>query len=178
MGRKSSITQLEPELRAELDRLLKEDKYTIAQVVEHLRGMGGQVSHSAVGRYHKNFEAVGKRMREAREVASVWAEKLVNEPESDLAGGVIEMLRTLSFNAGGELLDPEAKPDAKALFFLSMTMKNIEGAAKTRFETQLKARKVALEDAARKVGEMAKEKKAGLTPEMAEQIKREFLGMK
>jgi hypothetical protein len=178
MGRKSSLTQLAPEIRTELDRLLKEDKLTISQVVDHLRALGAPVSRAAVGRYHKNFEEVAKRMRQAREVAGVWAEKIGKEPESEVGRGLIEMMRTLCFDASADQLGSAETPDAKALFFLSSTLKNLEAAERASLETRLRARKAALEDASKKVDEMAKAKKAGLTPEMAEQIKREFLGIK
>lgn len=182
MTRKSSITQLDPAIREELDKLLREDRFTIREVVQHLQTLGADVSRSAVGRYHKQFDQIGKRMRESREIAAVWAQKIGNEPQGDIGRVVMEMLRTLAFDVTLELTkDDEKTGEAKALLdpgaigALALAMQRLESATKTSFERELKARKAALEDAAKVVEKIAA--KGGMTAKTREEIKNGILGI-
>lgn len=181
MARKSSIAQLEPAIRIELDRLLKDDRFTIEQVVTHLKSLGAQVSRSAVGRYHKRFEESGKKIREAREVAAVWAERLGSEPQGDIGKVVMEMLRTLAFDATmqlGEDGDGEVQLSGKEIGALALAMQRLEAAGALSLKREKALRQAAAEEAASQVDAVAAEKPTGLTPEAAEEIKRRILGIK
>jgi hypothetical protein len=137
---RSTISKLDPGIRAELDRLLKEDRYTIDQVTAYLRDMGAQVSRSAIGRYHQRFEEIGKRMRESREVAKVWADRLGNEPQGDIGKLVMELLRTLAFDVTMEMTEPgedgRAQLDPKAINTLALAMQRLEAAGKWNLERE------------------------------------------
>lgn len=182
MTRKSSITQLPPEIREELDKLLREDRFTIEQVVLHLQSLGANVSRSAVGRYHKRFDEIGKRMRESREIAAVWAQKIGSEPQGDIGRVVMEMLRTLAFDVTLDLTEEDGETgQAKALAqpgaigALALAMQRLESATKTSFERELKARKVALEEAAKVVEKIAS--KGGMSAKTRDEIKAGILGI-
>lgn len=181
MGRKSSITRLPLPVRKSIDDALKRGSSTLDEIIAAIRDeFGADVapSRSALGRYSMRFEEVGKKLRESREVAQVWADRLGKEPEGDVAKLVMEMLRTLAFDATMSLSDGSLQIDSADLKNLSLVMQRLEAAGKWNLQREQAMRKAVLEEAASKVDEMAKAKKAGLTPAMAEQIKREFLGIK
>lgn len=183
MSRKSSIATLPTAIRTELDRLLKDDRFTLEQVVAHLKGLGAQVSRSAVGRYHKRFEESGKKIREAREVAAVWAERLGSEPQGDIGKVVMEMLRTLAFDAtmqlgeGGDG-DAEVQLSGKEIGALALAMQRLEAAGTLSLKREQALRRAAAEEAASAVDAVVAEKSVGLTDEAAEEIKRRILGIK
>ncbi|MCX7071201.1 MAG: DUF3486 family protein [Gammaproteobacteria bacterium] len=181
MSRKSSISTLDPAIRTELDRLLKDDRFTLEQIAAHLRQLGAQVSRSALGRYHKRFEESGKKIREAREVAAVWAERLGNEPQGDIGKVVMELLRTLAFDATmqlGEEGNAEVQISGKEIGALALAMQRLEAASSLSLKREQALRQAAAEEAASLVDAVAAEKPAGLTPEAAEEIKRRILGIK
>jgi len=182
VSRKSSIATLDPALREELDRLLRDDRHTIAEITEHLRGLGAPVSQSAIGRYHQKFDQIGKRMRESREIAAVWAAKIGKEPQGDIGRVVMEMLRTLAFDVTLDLTEvdpetgqPKALMEPGAIGALALAMQRLESATKTSFERELKARKAALEEAAKVVEKIAA--KGGMKAATREEIKRGILGI-
>ena len=53
MPPKSTIIRLPPEIRAEVDRLIREGAATTDEIVAALRELGAETSRSAVGRYAK-----------------------------------------------------------------------------------------------------------------------------
>ncbi len=182
MSRKPSIAKLDPALKDELDNLLRDGRHTIAEITAHLRNLGAPVSQSAVGRYHHKFDQIGRRMRESREIAGVWAAKIGSEPQGDIGRVVMEMLRTLAFDVTLDLTEndaetgiPKALADPGAIGALALAMQRLESATKTSFERELKARKAALEEAAKVVEKIAA--KGGMKAETREEIKRGILGI-
>uniref|UniRef100_UPI003AAB6E15 phage protein Gp27 family protein n=1 Tax=Bilophila wadsworthia TaxID=35833 RepID=UPI003AAB6E15 len=76
MGRKSSLRRLPPEILQEVNRLLSEGRATLAEILEHLRGMGVEtVSLSALGRQKQRIDKVAAKLRQSREMT----EALVRE---------------------------------------------------------------------------------------------------
>src|SRR5437868_2725981 len=63
MPKKSHLRTLAPELRDELDRLLRDGRHTIRQVTDHLRALGVQTSKSSVHEYSQEFERVMEDVR-------------------------------------------------------------------------------------------------------------------
>lgn len=182
-GRKSSIARLPLPVRKAIDDALKTGRYTLdelrAGIVAEF-GADAAPSRSALGRYSQRFEEIGKRMRESREVAQVWADRLGNEPQGDIGKLVMDLLRTLSFDAvlamseGDE--DGAAKPvNPKEINALALAIHRLETAGRHNLEREQAMRKAVLEDAAKAAAGALKKK--GLTPELAEQIKASILGV-
>jgi hypothetical protein len=153
---RSTVSRLDPGIKAELDRLLKEDRYTIDEVTAHLKDMGAQISRSAIGRYHQRFEQIGKRMRESREVAKVWADRLGSEPQGDIGKMVMELLRTLAFDVSLAMTEPgddgEApKLDPKAINTLALAMQRLEAAGKWNIQREQAMRESLVEEVDKKL---------------------------
>jgi len=149
-SRKATIGTLPPEIRAELDRLFRDGRHTIDQIVTHLRGLGADVSRSAVGRARKTYEERLSRYREAQEVAGVWVTKMGEDPKGDVGQLCAEMLKTVAFQTLSDMVDGPAEADDGGtppsatpadIMLLAKAIKDLEGAKKTSVDTALKVRK-------------------------------------
>ncbi|MGQ0621345.1 MAG: DUF3486 family protein [Panacagrimonas sp.] len=143
MPKKSSIATLDPAVRESVDALLKLGRLTLDQVIGQLRAAfpGAEIpSRSALGRYSQRFDEIGKRMRESREVAKVWADRLGNEPQGDIGKLVMELLRTLAFDVTLEMQEPDEDGnvviDPKSINTLALAMQRLEAAGKWNLQRQ------------------------------------------
>jgi len=182
MARKSTVKTLPAQIRAEVDRLLGDGRFTLDDVVTHLRKLGADVSRSALGRYSKEFEEVAARMRESREVATAFARELGEIPNNDMGRILVEMLHGLVFR----VLKQRTKEDQDApvkpmdLMLLAKAIKESVGSTKISAELEMKIRdRVAAETAQKAAGvaeDVAREK--GLSAETVEAIKARILGIR
>jgi len=176
MARRSSIRKLPPELRAEIDRLLADGRYTIREITEHLRSMGAEVSKSAVHRYSQHFEEVAKDIRVAREMAAAIGRELEDVPEGDAGRLLVESLQVLIFRARAQMLE-SGDIDPGELQKLAMAARDLSTAFKSHVETEIRIREraKAAKDAAREAEAAAHEQ--GLSTPTIEMIKARILGI-
>lgn len=172
--RPSSITKLPPELRAELDRLLADGKYTLQAVTDHLRQLGANVSWSGVQRYSADFERMAQDMRLTREMARAIGQEL-DAVEGDAGRLVIEslqalLLRTRMQVAKGEEIDPAE------LAQLTRAARDLQSALKLNVDTEIKVRERALREAAEAAEDVGKSE--GLTGATIDAIKAKILGIR
>lgn len=113
--RLSSVDRLDPAIKAEVDRLIRERRHTIDQIVAHLRTLDAPAeqlpSRSALGRYKKQAETALARYRDAQAIAATWAEKLDSEPDGDVAKLVRQVLSRVALSVAGDL-DERTSTDA------------------------------------------------------------------
>lgn len=176
MGRKSSITRLDPRIREAVDGAIREGRATIEDIVFIIRDMGASISASAVGRYKARAEEQMKRYREAQEIAKVWVGKLQAEPEGDVGRLLSEMLRTTAFQTLGDI-DAASPQD---LMFLGKALKDLAGAEKLTTDRILKVRQEAAKEAVDKVKAVEGEIKAGkrvLDMDALKRIREEIYGI-
>lgn len=174
MGTRSSIRKLPEQLRAEVDRLLADGRYTLTDVVEHLRTLGVHVSRSAVGRYAQDFEQIASDIRYTREMAIAIAGELEAIPDRDSARLVIESLQALLLRARMQLAREE-ELDIGTLEKLARATKDLQSAWKSNVDTELKIRDRVLKDATAAASRVAKER--GLSLDVTEAIKASILGV-
>lgn len=179
MARKSTVKRLPPEIRQEVDRLLAEGRCTLDQVVAHLRTLGSDVSRSAMGRYAQQFECVAAKMREAREVATAFAQELGDIPENDMGRTLVQLLHQMTFKVLMQRADEDGPVKPMDLMLLAKTIKESVGSTKISAELEMKlrdrTRAEALRDAAKAVESAGQER--GLTSETVKAIKSRVLGM-
>ena len=175
MGQKSTITRLDQRVRAEVDRLIREDAYTLDEILAHLHGLGGRASRSALGRYVKNARAQMDRYREAQEIAKVWVKKIDDDPEGDVGRLVAEMLRIVAFQMSGDLGEAKGAKPADVML-LARAIKDLAAADKASTDREFKIRDRVLQEAAREAGEAVKG--AGLSQERVDELKSRILGLK
>lgn len=174
MPRKSSITRLDPAIRAEVDKLVRDGGHTIDEIVSHLRTLGGDASRSAVGRYVKRAEEQFARYREAQEVAKTWIGKLEEDPQGDVGRLLAEMLRTVAFSTLGAMDDKDGSKPME-IMLLAKAIKDLASADKTSVDRELRVRREAATKAADTAVKAAR--KNGLSKEAADDIRREILGI-
>lgn len=179
MPRKSTVKQLPREVLDAVHQLLEGGR-TLDEILERLKGLGAEVSRSALGRYSQEYQNVAAKLRQAREISSSFAAQLSDMP-NDMGRVVTELLQSLVF----KLLLNEAegeKPDLKAgeLMFLAKAIKDMASANKLSAEMEMKirdrVREETLRDAAKAVDSTAKEK--GLSADTVQAIKAKILGVK
>ncbi len=189
MGRKrrqpSTVDLLPHGVRKQLQAMLDDPRVTQLQavervndVLEQLRAAGDpdvldpacpvKVSKSAVNRYDLQMRDVGERLRQSREVADRWINKLGAAPQGQVGNLINEILRTLSFDVTlfmqGSSLDEESAPAVVGMLKdLALTTMRLEKAANLNVEREKEIRKQTLDEAAKTVDKTAR--KAGVTPE-------------
>lgn len=114
MGRKSTIKRLEPEARKYLEKLLREDRHTLDELLAAMREQfpAAEVSRSAIHRHRVGFEEFMKGMREQQAMASVVVAELGENPDDKLGALLVQTITTLTNQvamqtAGGGDVDVE-----------------------------------------------------------------------
>lgn len=101
---KSSIQRLPPEQRAHVERLLREDRLTLAEMIAELQQTfpgepAAEVSKSALHRYGQGLSELTGRMREIEAVSQIVIGEL-GEGVGDKAGALLgHAITTLATNA-------------------------------------------------------------------------------
>lgn len=176
MAGRSRVFDLAPELRAELDRLLRERRYTLDQIVDHLKELSDDPpSRSSIGRYAKRVEALAVRSRRAQEIA----DRLVTDMGPQIADGkglmaLTQVFQALAFDMIGNLEEDEVL-DPENLHFLARSIKDIASAQKSDTDRALMIRREFAKTAAAEVEKVGKAR--GITADTVEAIKNAVLGV-
>jgi uncharacterized NAD(P)/FAD-binding protein YdhS len=175
MSQTSTVKRQPPEIR-EMIADLRAQGVTIDAIMDKLRDLGAGVSRSAVGRYVKEIEQVGERIRRSREIADVLVKRLGDAPESRQARLNIELMHSiiLQLTMAAEA-DGVVSLEAKDVLFLTSSLNNLASAQKHDAEFELKIRRAAVQQATAVLDKVAKAK--GLSAETVATLKSEFLGI-
>lgn len=101
MGRKSSVSRMEPAARKLLEKLLREDRHTGDEIRELVLAQfpDTKVSRSGIYRYKAGFDEMVCRMREIETAAGALVDEL-GEGVGDKAGALLaQAVTTLATNA-------------------------------------------------------------------------------
>ncbi len=186
-NRKSKIDLLPPEIRSQLNALIRSGDMTqkdirsaVNQLIEEA-GLGedAKLSRTGFNRYAKRMEDMGARLRQSREVAEVWITKLGEAPTSDVGKLLQEFVRTMAFETSMKLME-SADQDGeviapKALNQLALVVQRIEQAAMTSHKVEKEIRDAFAQEAAEQAEKIVKQ--AGITAKTAEDIKKQILGI-
>jgi hypothetical protein len=182
MPRRSSIVRLDPRVREAVDRLVREDRATIDQIVAAIEDLGADVSRSSVGRYVKGAREQLEKYRRAQEVAKVWIARMGEEPDGDVGRLLAEMLRTVAFQTISSLDDAseEGAPSPGDIFFLAKSIRELAAADKTTADRELKVRDAVRKETERKLAGLEKQAgkgKAGLDMATLKRVREEVYGL-
>lgn len=180
-GRRSKIDLLPPPIRKKLDRGLRDGSISQTALLNEVNeliesaGLSGalKLSKTGLNRYASKMEAVGKSLREVREVTRVWAAELGDKPTSHITNIILEMAREKLYRA--LLNQDEETTDIGMLKDLMLTVNRLESAAEKSHKREKELRKVFAEEAANAAEKVAAQ--AGLTVAAVELIKKEILGI-
>lgn len=175
MGRKSSVTQLDPRVREAVDAAIRDGRATIDEIVELVRGMGGEASRSAIGRYKQAFEEGMQSFRLAREMAGVWGKRMEEDPDSPVARLAGQVLSGVALNTATAMIQSGEAVPAGELMFLAKALDHMARAEKTTADKLILVRR----EIAAKAADVAtrEAKRAGLSAEQAGEIRRQILGI-
>ncbi len=101
MGRKTSVSRLEPAARKHLEKLLRDDRHTLDELLAVMREKfpNAEVSRSGIHRYRASFDEMVGRMREIETAAGALVDEL-GEGVGDKAGALLaQAVTTLATNA-------------------------------------------------------------------------------
>ena len=101
MGRKSKVSRMTPEARKHLEKLMREDRLTLNELLAEMRAKFPEedVSRSGIYRYQAGFEEMVGRMREIETAAGALVDEL-GEGVGDKAGALLaQAVTTLATNA-------------------------------------------------------------------------------
>lgn len=111
MGRKSNIKKLNPEVRQYLEKLLREDRHTLDELIADLQQKfpGEQTpSRSSLHRYRSSFDEMVGRMREIETAAGALVDEL-GDGVGEKAGALLaQAVTTLATNVA---LDAHERDD-------------------------------------------------------------------
>ena len=175
MGAKSSIDKLPEPIRVEVDAAIARGA-TIDQIVWMLKGLGADVSRSAVGRYSKQYADLAARQRDIASAAKAFASDFGQE--GDLQGRMMVQLLTSIITrsampvAAGE---EENLPGFRDVHFLARAVKDAVSAASLDVDREAKVARRAREKAAADAESAGKA--AGASPETIKIIKAKILGI-
>ena len=162
-------------IRAAIDRAIREGRATEAEIVEMVEAMGGSVSQSAVSRYARSAREQMKTYRQAQEIAAVWAKRMEEQPNGDVAA---EPPAPFHARLQGPLRHQRARrhPDdaEMRLMLLGKALDHLSKAERTTLERDLKVRKRSPRRPPRR--RSRRRRRAG-SAEAAEAIRRDILGL-
>ena len=108
MGRQSSVKRLEPAARQYLERLMREDRHTLNELLEALKAKfpNAEVSRTAIQRHRTGYEELVKGMREQQAIASLVVSELGENPDDKAGALLVQTITTLTnqvaLNAAGD----------------------------------------------------------------------------
>ena len=170
-GRPSRVQQLPPKIKAKLDELLRAgvtQTKILDQLAPLLEAIGERpLSYSSLNRYTTRMEAVGRRLREVREVTEAWTAR-VGEKASNIGAYTIEMLGALIYDL---TLDAhEGAVDVEKVQELALAVQRIERASHLNASRERALRKEIADlaaDEAKKAAAAEAEKSGHVLPPQA-----------
>lgn len=101
MGRKSSVSRLDPEARKFLEKLIRDGRHTLDELLDAMRAKypAADISRSGIHRYRVGFDEMMGRMREIETASAALVDEL-GDGVGDKAGALLaQAVTTLAANA-------------------------------------------------------------------------------
>lgn len=147
MGRKSTIKRLEPEARKHLEKLLREDRHTLDELLVAMRERfpNAEVSRSALHRHRQGYEELVKGMREQQAIASLVVSELGENPD-DKAGALLVQTITTLTNQVALTAAGEGEVDVETVRKLARAAKDVIAARRVDRQERLAIRQEARDE--------------------------------
>ncbi|MEI6897877.1 MAG: DUF3486 family protein [Psychromonas sp.] len=181
-GKRSKIDLLPEEVKALLDKMLRDAKHSQVEILEAVNafiednGYSDAIkpSKSGINRYSSKMEQVGKNLREMREISKVWVAQLGDKPTGEVTKLVLEMGRAQLFKAMMNT-DDAKEVDVSMIKDVMLACQRLEQTAMLSHKREKEIRKAFAEEVAKLTETTAKS--AGLTAAAVTQLKNEILGI-
>ncbi|QLK44279.1 hypothetical protein DR996_02560 [Vibrio owensii] len=187
----NKIQMLPADIKSKVDKLLLDGKLQQIDIVEQIKALLAErglleehdFSYPTFNRYASRFHDSMQVMREARELAEQLAQKLGDEPGTDINNALIELVKAEVFKMlassrknkdGSEAIIP-----VEDLNKIMLAIRRITESQRTQMRMEKEVRRAFAEEVAKKLpGEIAKAKGMdGTSEEMEMIIRRALTGM-
>lgn len=182
-GRRSKVDLLPANIRKRLDAGLRDGSITQAELLTEINRLiqdaglpeDSQLSRAGLNRYASKMEAVGKSLREMREITQVWTAELGDKPTGEVTKLILEMARSQLFKALLNESETVEAADVGMIKDAMLAVQRLESAAMASHKREKEIRQAFAAEAANAAEKVAKS--AGLTREAVAQLKNEILGI-
>ena len=179
MGRTSSVKRLDPQARKFLEKLMREDRHTLDELLTAVRMKfpDAQVSRSSIHRHRAGYEELVKGMREQQAIASLVVSELGENPD-DKAGALLVQTITTLTNQVALTAAGEGEVDVETVRKLARATKDVLAARRVDRQERLAIRQEARDEllAEQRAKLEAMPNKGGVTADTKAAI-REALGI-
>lgn len=181
MGRKSSISRLEPKARTHLEKLIRQDRHTLDELLAEMREKFPEeaVSRGSIYRFQVPFKEMMERMRAQQDMAGILVQELGENPDDKAGALMVQAITTLTTQASVMEAGAE-KVDIGAVQKLARAAKDVIQARKVDRQERMAIRQAArdelLAEQQANLEKIAKTK--GLGQEQLDFWLKEFLGVR
>lgn len=181
-GRRSKVDLLPVNIRKRLDSGLRDGSIQQIDLLDEINALikaaglpeEQLLSRAGINRYATKMEAVGKSLREMREITQVWTAELGDKPTGEVTKFILEigrsqLLKAMLNESESDMADVGLIKDAM------LAVQRLESAAMASHKREKEIRQAFATEAANAAEKVAKS--AGLTREAVAQLKNEILGI-
>ncbi len=183
MPRASSIKRLPQDQRRYLEKLLREDVYTLDEILGLVRAQFPEAappSRSALGRYSQNLSELAGRMRDIQAAGTALVSELGEDPNDRAGQLLVQAVTTLATHAALKATNSDADDlSIKEIGMLARGARSVLEARKMSLAERQQIARDARESMAREQDEALKAsvKAGGLSASAAETIRKQILGL-
>lgn len=147
MGRKSSISRLEPQARQYLEQLIRQGRHTLDELLADVRAKFPQadVSRSAIHRFSVPFKEMLERMHQQQAMAGILVQELGEDPDDKAGALMVQAITTLTTQASVMQAGAD-KVDIGAVQKLARAAKDVIAARKVNRQERLAIRQAARDE--------------------------------
>lgn len=181
MGRKSSISRLEPQARQYLEQLIRQGRHTLDELLADVRAKFPQadVSRSAIHRFSVPFKEMLERMHQQQAMAGILVQELGEDPDDKAGALMVQAITTLTTQASVMQAGAD-EVDIDAVQKLARAAKDVIAARKVNRQERLAIRQAARDELlAEQEANLTKiAKTQGMGQEQLDFWLKEFLGVR
>ena len=182
MPRASTIKRMPPKERAYLEKLIREDRWTLDELRDKVRAQFPDAtapSRSALGRYTQQVGELAGRMRDIQAASTALVSELGEDPNDRAGQLLVQAVTTLATDAALKANNPDDGVSIKQVGELARGARAILQARKMSMQERQEIARVARESLQAEQAEALKSvvKAGGMTAATADTIKRQILGM-
>jgi hypothetical protein len=175
VGRQSSVKKLEPAARQYLERLIREDRHTLDELLIAMRERfpSAEVSRSAIHRHRTGYEELVKGMREQQAIASMVVSELGENPDEKAGALLVQTVTTLTNQVALQAAG-EGEVDVETVRKLARAAKDVIQARRVDRQERIAIRQAARDEllAEQRAKLEAMPVKGGVTPETKAEIRK------
>lgn len=181
-GRRSKVDLLPANIRKRLDSGLRDGSIQQIDLLNEINALikaaglpeEQLLSRAGINRYATKMEAVGKSLREMREITQVWTAELGDKPTGEVTKLILEMARSQLFKALLNESETGEGADVGMIKDAMLAVQRLESAAMASHKREKEIRDILLQEQAKALAAMPN--KGGVTEETKHLI-REALGI-